>query len=152
MLCARLMRGISSMANSETPDFASASRPSASENGSSMPISAAPFFIALDEVRARPPHREHDIGARDRLLVGLGDLGAGRLVVIVGEMRPEPRARAQRDARARLDELLDRLGRQPDARLVLTFRGHANRDHQGSKAQAMRRARRLAPVRIDVEG
>ena len=47
MLCARLMRGISSMANSATPDLASAAKPSASENGSSMPISAAPFFMLL---------------------------------------------------------------------------------------------------------
>ena len=47
MLCARLIRGISSMANSATPVLASASRPSASENGSSMPISAAPFFMPL---------------------------------------------------------------------------------------------------------
>ncbi len=47
MTCARVMRGISSMANSATPVLASASRPSASEKGSSMPISAAPFFIAL---------------------------------------------------------------------------------------------------------
>src|SRR5581483_2265755 len=47
MTCARVIRGISSMANNLTPVLASASSPSASENGSSMPISAAPFFIAL---------------------------------------------------------------------------------------------------------
>ena len=47
MLCARVMRGINSMANSATPDLASASRPAASENGSSMPITAAPFFMLL---------------------------------------------------------------------------------------------------------
>ena len=47
MTCARLMRGISSIEKSAMPLLARASRPSASKNGSSMPISAEPFFIAL---------------------------------------------------------------------------------------------------------
>jgi len=52
------------------------------------------LFHALDDVLAWPPDREHDVGIGDRVGVGLGDLRAGFLVVIVREMGPEPRAGA----------------------------------------------------------
>ena len=151
MPCARLMRGISSMANSATPDLASAAKPSASENGSSMPITAAPVFIALYDVGARPPHGEHDIGAGHCVRVRPGDIGAGLLIVLIGEMRPEPRAGADFYRGAGLDELLDRLGGQPDARLVVIFGGNANHDHQESQGSRDAPGGKLAPVRPEVE-
>jgi len=97
-------------------------------------------FHGLDESWGGTPDGEHDIGIGNRLGVALGDLGAGGAVILVGEMRPEARARAHRDGRARFDELLDGLGRQPDARLVLSFGGHANRNHRGSVAPRIRQA------------
>ena len=151
MLCARLMRGISSMANSATPDLASAAKPSASENGSSMPISRRALFHALDDVGARPPHGEHDIGAGHCVGIRSGDLGARLLVVLIGEMRPETRAGADFYFGARLDELLDRLGGQPDARLVVIFGGNANHDHQESQGSRDAPGGKLAPVRPEVE-
>ena len=60
------------------------------------------------------------------------DVGAGGLVLLVGEMRAKPGAGTHPHLGPELDELLRRLGAQPDARLLGAFGGHANGDHRCS--------------------
>ncbi len=151
MLCARLMRGISSMANSATPDLASAAEALGVGERIEHADQRRALLHTLDDVGARPPHGEHDIGAGHCVGIRAGDIGARLLVVLIGEMRPEPRAGADFDLGARLDELLDRLGGQPDARLVVIFGGDANHDHQGSRGSRDAPGGKLAPVRLEVE-
>ena len=100
-----------------------------------MPITRRALLHAVDDRGARPPDGQHDIGIADGLGVGLGDLGACGAVILIGEVGSLACARTHGDAGARFDELLDGLGRQPDALLVLSFGGHPNRDHRGSVAR-----------------
>ena len=132
MLCARVMRGISSMAKSATPVLASAVETLGLRERIEHADDRRALLHGFDDLGAGASDGQHDIGIADGLGVGLGDLRAGRLVVLIGKVGAQPGASADCDARARLHELLDRLGREPDARLVFLFGGHANRDHRES--------------------
>ncbi len=104
----------------------------------------------LHDLGARAPDRQHDVGICDSFRVGLGDFRPGRPVILIGKVGPGARPATDCDARARLDELLDRLGRQPDARLVFGFGGHANRDHRGPGGSRARRAQATAQRDVKV--
>ena len=51
--------------------------------------------MLLTMLGARPPDGQHDVGIADRLGVGLGDLRARRLVVLIGEVGPRARRRSE---------------------------------------------------------
>src|SRR4029078_13019204 len=74
------------------------------------------------------------IGIANRLGVAIGDFCSCGSVVLIGEMGAVACARAYRDLAAGLDELRDRLRREPDARFVCSLGGHANRNHRCSVA------------------
>src|SRR6185503_15859446 len=80
---------------------------------------------ALDFRRARRAHLEHDVGARPDVR---DDLGAGRAVHVVGEVRGFAGAGLHRDPESQLDELFDDFGNCGDA--LLARRGLARHSNQ----------------------
>ena len=115
--CARVMRGIDSIAKPTTPRSDRRSIPSLSVNGSRKEISATPSGIAATSSAVRLAHADDDVGARIQLGAG-SNRGPCLAVGLIREPGALAGARFDGDLEPGTGQARDRVGHERDAPLA----------------------------------
>ena len=128
IFCAREMRGTLSIASTVALRAASCCISSGFCAGQMKLTSVVALAHAAATSAALGARTLKTMSALAQMLRRADDLGAGRAVGVVGEVRRVARARFDGDAEAELDQLLDDLGNGGDA--LLARRGLARHSDQ----------------------